>query len=137
MDFAPAELGSFPHSEEAEGAQCVRQVGYLKSYSVILDNEQKVLFFLAQVYAYCVGLGVANDICQTLLEDSESSGGAVAVQMEIDGRNRDLAWDAIARCEVGSLPFNGSSEAKVVENVGAEAAADGAHGLYAIVDGLN
>ena len=78
-----------------------------------------------------------DHVGQTLLKNSESRGGSIPIQMQIDRGNRDLAANSIASRKLAGLPFNRSRQAKVVQDSRPQPAAYRAHGIDAIIDQLN
>ena len=86
-----------------------------KPIPVVLYNQKDVLIFLAQGNVHRLCLRVPDHVGQTLLENSESRGGSITIQVQIDRGDRDLAANTIARSELAGLPFNRCRKAKVIQ----------------------
>ena len=66
---------------------------------------------------------MSNHVGQALLEDPEGSRSSITIQVQVNGRNGDLAANAISRGKLARLPFNGCRQAKVIQYTRSQSAA--------------
>ena len=78
-----------------------------------------------------------DHVGQTLLKNSESRGGSISIQVQIDRWNRDLATNIIAGSKLGGLPFDGCCKPQVVQYSRTQPTAYPSHRFNAIIDQLN
>src|SRR5579863_5055295 len=128
---AAADLRPFFHAEEAKGSGDFR---FAEAFAVVGNDEDEIVPHFAQGDAGRLCFGVAHDVGEAFLEDAEEFCGLFPFQGEIGCGDRDYAVDAGTGGEFIALPFDGGSEAEVIEHAGTQSAADFAYGTDAVID---
>jgi hypothetical protein len=129
------ERHSLPDSQEPEGIQLkMFLLGNSPAVVLYLQNQEAPL--LGQVDIYLAGMGVTHDVGRELLKDPEHRGRGPFIHIQVRRGGVESARDAGVVLKLRRLPFNGSRQTEMVQDIRPELGGDLANHLHGVVDAI-
>jgi hypothetical protein len=128
LESAAQQRRPFSHAQQAHRLR-VRDFFFGDAAAIVADFQNNPPGGFAQFHLDVRGAGMANDVGESFLEDAEKSGVQIGTEAAFPQMNADVAFDAGACLKIVGLPFEGGSEAKMIEHSRTEFGGDAAHHL--------